>query len=325
MELLIQCGAEVTARTTTQQLTVLHVVLLLGKKSAQETLAVLRVLQDHGCRELINEPDSLGNTPLHVLIVRYALEESRYGYQEPRPWTKWDMLHLVRYLLQSGAGPSINRPGNSALACVLRHVRDWEFRYELLDMLLQSGGDPNCVGRDGSAPLMVCLVPLINKDPLHCLSHTKKVFYLNSVRLLCRHGAKPNCKTRSNLTPMHVLVFTAGEYITLNREGDKRSAFAFIRQLLTVLLQHGLDPNARFSQRTQHILLALLDLVQNARLPSDLEHVQALTLALLVHGADPDVQISSAEPVICHSQSSVFLKKACNQVCDWSLSVCKLH
>lgn len=112
LELLIQCGAEVTARTTTQQLTVLHVVLLLGKKSAEETLAILRVLQDHGCRELINEPDSLGNTPLHVLIVRYALEESRYGYQEPRPWTKWDMLHLVRYLLQSGAGPSINRPGN---------------------------------------------------------------------------------------------------------------------------------------------------------------------------------------------------------------------
>lgn len=113
---------------------------------------------------------------------------------------------------------------------------------------------------------------------------------------------------------MHVLVFTAGEYVTLNREGDKRSAFSFIRQLLTVLLQHGLDPNARFSQRTQHILLALLDLVQNARLPSDLEHVQALTRALLVHGADPDVQISSAEPVICHSQSSVFLKKASSQV-----------
>lgn len=314
LELLIQCGAEVTARTTTQQLTVLHVVLLLSKKSAEETLSVLRVLQEHGCRDLINEPDSLGNTPLHVLIVRYALEESRYGYQDPRPWTKWDMLHLVRYLLQSGAGPSINRPGNSALACVLRHVRDWEFRYELLDMLLQSGGDPNCVGRDGSAPLMVCLVPLINKDPLHCLSHTKKVFYLNSVRLLCRHGANPNCRSRSNLTPLHVLVFTASEYITLNREGDKENAFNFIGQLLTILLQHGLDPNAHFSQRTQHILLALLDLVQNARQPSDLDHVCALTLALLVHGADPNVGISSSEPIICHSQSSVYLKNASNQV-----------
>ena len=36
---------------------------------------------EHGLRELINEADSLGNTPLHVLIVRYALEERRYGYQ----------------------------------------------------------------------------------------------------------------------------------------------------------------------------------------------------------------------------------------------------
>ena len=54
-------------------------------------------------------------------------------------------------------------------------VRDWEFRYELLDMLLHHGGNPNLVGRDGSVPLMVCLVPLINKDPLHHFTHTMKV------------------------------------------------------------------------------------------------------------------------------------------------------
>ena len=39
-------------------------------------------------------------------------------------------------------------------------MNDWEFRYDLLDMLLQEGGDPNVEGRDGSLPLMVCLVPL---------------------------------------------------------------------------------------------------------------------------------------------------------------------
>ena len=45
----------------------------------------------------INEADSLGNTPLHVLIVRYALEERRYGYHDDhQPWNKWDMLHIVR-------------------------------------------------------------------------------------------------------------------------------------------------------------------------------------------------------------------------------------
>ena len=75
---------------------------------------------------------------------------------------------------------------------MLRHVRDWEFRYELLDMLLQHGGNPNVVGRDGSVPLMVCLVPLINKDPLHHFTHTMKVPHLlnsNSAKLrLARVG-----------------------------------------------------------------------------------------------------------------------------------------
>lgn len=315
LELLLQCGADAKVRTATQQTTLLHVVFLLGKKSADETLATIKLLLDYGLRDLINEADTLGNTPLHALIIRYALEEARYGYDiDPPPWNKWDMLLILRYLIQNGGGPSINRQGNSALACVLRHVRDWEFRYELLDMLLQNNGNPNIVGRDGSVPLMVCLVPLINKDPLHYLTHTMKVFYLNCIRLLCKHGANPNCSSRSNLTPLHVLVFTASEYIILNRAEEKELAFAFIQQLLVILLQHGLDPNVRFSQRTQHVLLSLMDMVQNARCPADLDYVYNLTLTLLQYGADPNVNISTTEPMICHSQSSVFLKKPSNHV-----------
>lgn len=88
---------------------------------------------------------------------------------------QFNLMFQARYLLKNGASPSINQQGNSALACVLRHVRDWEFRYEMLNMLLQEGGDPNIVGRDGSVPLMVCLVPLINKDPLHHFTHNMKV------------------------------------------------------------------------------------------------------------------------------------------------------
>ena len=73
-------------------------ISLIGKKSAEDTLQTLKLLMDHGLRELINEPDSLGNTPLHALIVRYALEERRYGYHDdPQPWNKWDMLHIARY------------------------------------------------------------------------------------------------------------------------------------------------------------------------------------------------------------------------------------
>lgn len=109
----------------------------MARKSAEDTLSTIRLLLEHGCKDLINAADSLGNTPLHALIVRYALEEATYGYEK---WNKWDVLHLVRYLLQSGASASINQTGNSALACVLRHVRDWEICYELLNMLLTHGG-----------------------------------------------------------------------------------------------------------------------------------------------------------------------------------------
>lgn len=126
--------------------------------------------------------------------MRYALEEARYGYDK---WSKWDVLHLVRFLLQNGAKPSINQAGNSAIACVFRHLRDWEVCYELLNMLIKedgegaaaatlfiifysisllySSGDPNIVGRDGSVPIMVLLVPLINKDHLHHFTHSMKV------------------------------------------------------------------------------------------------------------------------------------------------------
>ncbi|XP_014251169.1 ankyrin-3 [Cimex lectularius] len=287
LELLIGCGASTSVCTTTTQMTVLHLVFLIGKKSAEETLQTCKLLLDHGLREKINEPDSLGNTPLHGLIVRYALEEARYSYDsDNQPWNKWDVLHLVRYLLQNGARPSINQPGNSALACVLRHVRDWEFRYELLNMLLQEGGDPNVVGRDGSVPLMVCLVPLINKDPLHHFTHTMKVCYLNCVRILLKKGANPNCASRSNLTPLHVLMFSANENMNLGRDVEQN--MEFIRSLLVLLLQFGLQTNIHISSRTQHILQAMLDMVSSSRNPQDMQHVYNFTLTFLQYGANPD-------------------------------------
>lgn len=172
LDLLIQHEASTTVRTSTQQMTLLHVVILTARKSADDTLNTIRILLERGCKELINAPDYLGNTPLHAIIVRYALEEARYGYDK---WSKYDILNLVRFILQNGAKQSINQPGNSALACVFRHIRDWEICYELVNMLIKEGGDPNIVGRDGSVPLMVCLVPLINKDPLHSFTHTMKV------------------------------------------------------------------------------------------------------------------------------------------------------
>lgn len=46
-------------------------------------------------------------------------------------------------------------------------------------------GDPNIVGRDGSVPIMVCLVPLINKDQLHHFTHSMKVYFFSVILLTC--------------------------------------------------------------------------------------------------------------------------------------------
>lgn len=83
--------------------------------------------------------------------MRYALEEARYGYDK---WSKWDVLHLVRFLLQNGAKPSINQAGNSAIACVFRHLRDWEVCYELLNMLIKEDGE-GAADRAAAATLFI--------------------------------------------------------------------------------------------------------------------------------------------------------------------------
>ncbi|XP_053672962.1 ankyrin-3 isoform X2 [Anopheles nili] len=285
LELLIQHGAITTVRTCTQQMTLLHVVILAARKSAEDTLNTIRILLERGCKELINSPDSLGNTPLHAIIVRYALEEARYGYDK---WNKWDVLHLVRFLLQNGAKSSINQSGNSALACVFRHIRDWEVCYELLNMLIKEG-DPNIVGRDGSVPIMVCLVPLINKDPLHHFTHSMKVCYLNCIRILLQNGANPNCSYRSNLTPLHVLIFTVSENFTLNCDIQKRANFDFIKNILLLLLQYGLDCNIT----SQHILQSVIDMIGNVRTCPDILCVYELLLLLIQYGTDPNISLSN--------------------------------
>lgn len=197
------------------------------------------------------------------------------------------------------------------------------------------------VGRDGSVPLMVCLVPLINKDPLHHFTHSMKVFnydlfreiqsvykkiktrlkydlfqvcYLNCIRILLKGGANPNCSYRANLTPLHVLVFTVSENITLNIDSQKEVNFEFIKNLLILLLMHGLDPNVRISTRTQHILQSCMDMIQNVRDCKDIHYVHDLTLTLIQYGANPDLSLNMLEAIKNHPLHSQSIWKTKNYI-----------
>lgn len=107
-----------------------------------------------------------------------------------------------------------------------------------------------------------------------------------------QHGANPNCSYRSNLTPLHVLIFTVSENFTLNCDIQKRTNFDFIKNILILLLQHGLDCNIT----SQNTLQSVLDMLQNVRsltIQLDMNCVYELTLTLLTHGADPNVSLSN--------------------------------
>lgn len=83
---------------------------------------------------------------------------------------------------------------------------------------------------------------------------------------------------------MHVLIFTVSENFTLNCDIQKRSNFDFIKNILVLLLQHGLDCNITY----QHILQSVMDMVQNLRTTNDMLCVYELAKTLIQYGADPN-------------------------------------
>lgn len=122
---------------------------------------------------------------------------------------------------------------------------------------------------------------------------------MNCIRILLQHGANPNCSYRSNLTPLHVLIFTVSENLTLNCETQKQSNFDFIKNILLLLLQHGLDCNTY-----QHILQSIMDMVQNLRVSQDMFCIYELALTLIQYGANPNIVVNgkatSGSAIVCN-------------------------
>ena len=138
------------------------------------------------------------------------------------------------------------------------------------------------------------------------------MFYLNCIRILLQHGANANCSYRSNLTPLHVLIFTVSENFTVSVNCDiqKRANFDFIKNILVLLLQHGLDCNLL----SQHILQSIMEMVQNVRtVATDISCIYELTLTILQYGADPNVILNSKQVSGCLTAVSEALANGGNQ------------
>lgn len=78
----------------------------------------------------------------------------------------------------------------------------------------------------------------------------------------------------------------------MNCDIQKRANFDFIKNILILLLQHGLDCHP------QHILQSIMDMVQNARRNGDILCIYELSLLILQYGGNPNIALNSKAPVI---------------------------
>lgn len=111
-------------------------------------------------------------------------------------------------------------------------------------------------------------------------------------------------------------MFTVSENITLNCDIQKKQNFEFIKNLLILLLTHGLDPNVTISNRTQHILQSCMDMIQNVRDCKDINYIYDLTLTLIQYGANPNISLISESIHQNFNQQlgGFFMKKSKNYI-----------
>nr|KAG5696809.1 hypothetical protein BaRGS_012832 [Batillaria attramentaria] len=166
----------------------------------------------------------------------------------------------------------------------------------------------------------------------------------DTTRYLLTTGIEQDINSLTDLgeTPLHMLVshvsYAGGNYVDPSRHHLTRSElqgdysrksndpggdaglmaqFAdFTDNLLRLLLSHGLDPNHTTARSSPFLrggsgnaLIEFVRLAELATTSRDFSLVLRWMRTLLQWGADPDIEPYQSEPIICHSQSSIFLKK----------------
>jgi hypothetical protein len=86
-------------------------------------------------------------------------------------------------------------------------------------------------------------------------------------------------------------MFTVSENFTLGCDIQKRSNFDFIKNILILLLQHGLD--CKITPAEQHKLQSVVDMMMNVRTCPDILCVYELLLVLIQYGSDPNVTLGN--------------------------------
>ncbi|KAK6538292.1 hypothetical protein TWF694_011171 [Orbilia ellipsospora] len=215
IELLVKRGANASLRSENGD-TPLCVALETYYRTTHRSLKVVEyLLEEAKCN--VNDRNSDGMTPLYYAVAR----ESGEGHLVPR-----SDLGLVKLFIRHHADI------NYKCSAIENSPRPLHFavlygRQDLVQLLLESGADPNGSAKDG-------------RTPLHCVPQ-KNSSCVDLVRVLLDHGADVNAVDDEGKTPLLTVLMETTVYDI---------------GAIKLLLERGADPNVRSAAGDTPIRLA---------------------------------------------------------------------
>lgn len=201
---------------------------------------------------------------------------------------------------------------------IVEYQNDYATLAAAMEMLLEHEAPVDFKCAVGHTPLILLMQCFLYDDVTRVVAQAKDA--LRAVESLVHYGANVNFTDSFQGTAATLIALVCSRCFrehSLRSDPALQASFArFTDDLLRFLLSNGLDPNHR-TQRSSPFLRggngnALIEFVRLAELAEtkgEFSLVHNWLVTLLQWGADPDLEPYQSEPIICHSQSSIFLKK----------------
>ena len=340
VKFLVEAGADVHTKTSRHQ-GALH-VLYNSVRDPLQLYSTTKYLLGTGMELDVCRKDFINETPLHALIflVNRKVESFKDGSKsDQRSQKEFDVqtVKTLDLLLAFNCDPNVenfvgltalqkhvlivdyilnNDPGDNTLA-------QWPVRSEynvkfplscqILESLLSHGSDANRPTPAGWTPILVLLQSVLKLDSSRL--EDQGLGLLDYLRVLSQNGAKPSLTQSSHINTVSLLSRIGMRCLSLRNNVQRQQMSDLYKEILAVLLQCGLNSNhsvkhkpKRGEKASGNILVEVVKLAQMVREPSHLMYVHDWVLTLLQWGTDPDIEPYPSDHIICHSQSSIFLK-----------------
>ena len=340
VKFLVEAGADVHTETSKHE-GALH-VLYNSIQNPLHLQSTTKYLLGTGMELDVSHKDCIGETPLHALVflVCRKLESFKNcDHSDSESQRKFDeqIVNTLDLLLAFNCDPNMensvgltalqkhvlivdyvlnNDPGDNTLAqWPVRNDYNLKFPVicQVLESLLCHGSDANRPTPAGWTPVLIFLQSVLKLDSSRLEDQGQGL--LDCLRVLCQNGANPSLTRSSHINTVSLLSRIGMRCLSL-RDGVQRQQMSdLFKQILALLLQYGLNSNhcakhkpKRGEKFSGNILVEVVKLAQMVREPSHLMYVHGWVLTLLQWGTDPDIEPYPSDHVICHSQSSIFLK-----------------